>query len=704
MRNVHTHRSHFVGTVLLLVGAIVTTVAPAASAQVDPESRAATGIIVDAAGLPLAGLTVTTCTTVVDRADLGQCPADVSADNGSFTIPDVDGAAVAVTVLTRSTEVLDRRLAPMRFHTIVRDEPTTHRITLHRLLRATGRLIGPHGPLSGASVVHVDRDRPSSQFFTATSGAGGQFEIDIYPTSGWCHLDIDAADHRSPPTSRRCAWGDRVDFGDVRLRLDRTVTITAAGPDGGPLSGFKVSVRDPDGQTYTEATSFPRYGEMALGIGLGDGRPYTMTLIPDDPSLYALPVSVTPSATDKHQVLTIPTLRYAALRAQATTPAGQPARNVSFDLAQLDGEAWIHKATLEVSDGSLNYAQLRPGRYRLTPSALQALPEAPREFTVDGSVDVDLGDVTVRPFAAGYRASLTLAPPRVSPNYAYREGTFPVISTTVTGFLHGVVAAPDGSLRIDLLDGTGRVVSSQALHGSTVSAELPSDQVGTQSGFRFRVRGNGFYAETRSAVAPPHTISRHASRLGTPKLTDRSVPWDERTSVSVPFTGVRRGPFELLVDGAVVARTDYGNSDDRNGNISFLVPKLSTGKHRVQVRRPVSKADAAATSASATLSVTRARAAGRPAITASRFARGTRPTIRVRLPRTAAGTPLTGKMTIYVGSAAVTTVRLSKNSPRTVKIKLPHRATRSIKVRAVYKGSSKFVGVSSRTVTVKVRR
>lgn len=706
MRIAHPHRSSFVMTALLLVGALVTTVAPPASAQVEDTVRVATGVLVDVQGRPVTGVTVTTCLSVVDRAELGQCRADVSAHDGRFSIPVVDADAVSVIVLTRSAEVLEQRLAPTRFHTLVLDDPTTHQITLHEMMRATGRLVGPDGPLVGASVTHRPPYGETYPPFTAVTDQDGRFEIDAYPRAGrWCDVHVAAADHQGYYIAEPCSWGERIDFGTRTLRLDRTVEITATRPDGGVLLGFTVYATDPQGHTDRESTLYGRPPDRVnFNIGTGDGTTVTMLLVPDEPRFYALPVRVTSSATNKHQTLTIPTLEYATLRARVTTPDGDPVDGLLFSLERFDGAQWAANGSIVAVDGTLHYAQLQPGRYRLTPSSQDALPETPREFTVSDAREIDLGNVTARPLALGYRAKLTITAPTVSPNYAYSDRRFPVVKATVSGLLPSYPYGPGGTLWVDLLNSTGTVVSTQRVYGRDLEAELPSDQAGTQSGYSFRIRGNGFYDEVRSAVAPPHTISRHGSRLGTPKFTHRTIPWDERTEVTVPLTGIYRGKFELLIDGVFWGQTNVGNLDSRNESVTFLVTKLPIGKHKIQVRRPVSGSDEGATSASSTLTVTRAKLERRPTVTAARFTRGTRPTIRVSIPRTRARTHVTGKLKIYVGKRAVTTIQLTKRSPQVVKVRLPHRAKSSIKVRAVYVGNSKFVGATSKTVTVKPRR
>jgi hypothetical protein len=92
-------------------------------------------------------------------------------------------------------------------------------------------------------------------------------------------------------------------------------------------------------------------------------------------------------------------------------------------------------------------------------------------------------------------------------------------------------------------------------------------------------------------------------------------------------------------------------------------------------------------------------------VSAKRFAKGTKPKIKVAV-KLAGGTKPVGKLAIYVGGKKVKTVKLTAKKKGVANVVLPKRYRKAIKVRAVYLPSqpAKVARGASKTIKVQVRK
>lgn len=233
----------------------------------------------------------------------------------------------------------------------------------------------------------------------------------------------------------------------------------------------------------------------------------------------------------------------------------------------------------------------------------------------------------------------------------------------------GGTPVTEGTVDLRTADGTvvARGVALTA-HGAVV--DLPDGVAATglradYSGVLRRFGGDevtllGASSGTVAAPTAPRAavqLSRTSARLG-----------DTVTATLVLDRTLAAGRAELLVDGTVVGSTPLTGQ-----RTPLALPaRLPVGRREVEVRTTAT-GEVPTVSATAVLSLARARA-GRLAVSARPFVRGSRPRVAVRLARASDGRRPGGTLTVSVGGAR-RTVQVRPGVGRVV-VKLPgrHRA------------------------------
>ncbi|MER7989887.1 MFS transporter [Streptomyces noursei] len=247
------------------------------------------GRVVDSAGGPVAGATV----TLIDRHGQ-QAGVTTAAADGSFVLAAptagtyvLTGAAPGHTPQAASaTHYGEGTVAEVRLALV----PTGSR------LRGTLRG-GPDGAaLTGASVVVTDG---RGDVVTCTStDADGRWEVGQLPDGDYT-LVLSAAGHQPEARAVQLTGGEGADSPsrpgsqDVRLRPTATVRGTVRGPDGRPLADAAVTLLE-DGTVTGHAVTGP---DGAYAFADLKGRQYTLSAAGYPP--HAAPISLTGGADER---------------------------------------------------------------------------------------------------------------------------------------------------------------------------------------------------------------------------------------------------------------------------------------------------------------------------------------------------------------------------------------------------------------------
>lgn len=675
-----------------------------------PSTTTVTGRAVTATGTPVPQMPVSLCggPTYGHRYTAepsGECPVVTTDTNGTFAfnvpvpvVTEYDSATRYVQTYPLSAQVEHLLLAqtsPVAV-AVTAETVSVGELVIPAAAEIRGMAVGPRGPLVGAEIrafstwsperapVHTDRDGRFVAYVRELNPAD--------PALPWsAGIWADAPDHVRATTSLQVVAGGRYDVGTMQAALDRSFSFGVTG-DVIP-SLMMVHLTGP--RSYAAATSTGRISDGGL-----DNGEYTIAVDSHD-VFYTEPMKFTLSDEHKHAALTAPLLRFARASARIETPDGRAVPTAFMDLEQLVDGAWTRDGRGLVADaGSLGIDRLRAGTYRLVPSDARTAAPLPSAagFTVAAGESRDLGVLTVEPFAMGYRHDVTITTPTVERTRVYDPDRLSVITASVAS------AAPLEGVEAVVLDGAGREVTSTLVTNGQLRFLMTRSAVGTHSGFRIHIPATYRSNAATSALVPPHTVTLRPTRVSTPRLSRSTVSRGGVVEVEVDVTHGDHGTLELLIDGKVAERTSMIPQGPGTTHTHLLMaPAPTVGKHTIAVRRVATATEAAATSAPAALTVTKATLRGRPKVSAKPFRAGTKPRVTVTVPQTKHRAYATGKVRLYVGKKLVRTVTLKAKHRGRITTTLPLRPGKAIQVRAVYAGSKDVVGATSKVTTIRTK-
>lgn len=683
--------------------------APSAGAddEVAPELSpitSVTGRLVSATGQPISGIRVSLCSpSIRDVPD--PCIDATSGADGSFTIADVvrelsdaDWGHKEVYVHTVDASVADRYLvevdpAPV---SLWEASPTVGEIVVPTAPIVHGRVVDQNGPVANARITAYRPIYPGGQISAQTTATeDGSFVLRprhlSFAANRPAVLQVDADDHASSRTSVVLTGGRTVDVGTQTLALARSVSVTIA--SDAALDPVTVTVVGRGHSWSNTASTALRFD----ALGNGD---FSASI--DDPQsgFYSDPVAFTLSDSRKHVDVTVRARRFATLAGTVRSPDGRAVERGLLTVQKSVAGSWIDVDSVWIINGSVQFPYLRAGSYRLIPVEARSTDPLPSAtgFTVAAGESRDLGVLTVEPFAMGYRHDVTITTPTVERTRVYDPDRLSVITASV------ISAAPMEGAEAVVLDGAGREVTSTLVTNGQLRFLMTRGAVGTHSGFRIHIPATYRSNAATSALVPPYTVTLRPTRVSTPRLSRSTVSRGGVVEVEVDVTHGDHGTLELLIDGKVAERTSMIPQGPGTTHTHLLTaPAPTVGKHTIAVRRVATATEAAATSAPATLTITKATLRGRPKVSAKTFRAGTKPSVTVTVPQTKHRAYATGKVRLYVGKKLVRTVTLKAKHRGRIVTTLPVRPTKAIKVRAVYAGSKDVVGATSKVTTIKAK-
>lgn len=551
----------------------------------------------------------------------------------------------------------------------------------------TGRLVDLDGPVADA-YLELDSEDPDAYTWSEADGTFTIETLDVGPATVY----IDSEDHRL--TTRAVNLAGTVDLGSITLtqipRLVVTVTTTTGDPV--PNAGLVVTFGHTPRWVSTDEDGVYRSGELTVGdrvhVGLsGDTWAYDVDA-----------GSVTVTADRPRTQVSVNAHRAASVVMEVQTADGTPVELPNLFAERIDGGP-TPSTTFTTGPGTAVVRRLLPGTYTLWTSA-DLFDTALGTVTVAEGENVNLGVKKVRFYTATDKHRPVIGSPElVGGSRSYDTERLGFLAATLTDFDEKSAR----EIKVDLLDARGTVVRAAHVEDGRIYA-LVDNTPGTYSGYRFKLRADGHHHEAVSPVSRTFTISKRPSRLTGLRLSSAKTRWGVRPTIYATYTGALSGTLQLLADGKVVTSLLAGTgstSSTGTQKIDFLVPTLAVGKHKLTIRYAGTAYDAPATTTSATITVT--KAVSKTKVSGERFAKGSRPTVTLTVPRLKDGPDITGKVHVYVGKKRVRTIKIKATRHAEYTVKLPVRPKSSIKVRAVYSGTKNIKGSTSKTITLRPR-
>lgn len=674
---------------------------PAALAETG-ETSIVTGRLVDVDGAPVDDIDVVLCGEDPSCLDPIYTTTD---DDGRFMVADLAPGTAWLTVLTDPDIAgRDDLMWPDDVAvTLVGGPIELGTITVPRSPLVTGKLVDADGPVAETLVYFDNSDGAWPDSYTWTESDG---TFTLRPqTSGTATLVVDSDDHRA--LTRSVTISPTVSLGSVRLVQIPRLVVRVTSSSGAPVPNARLVVASLDPWDLwfvnTDANGEYRTGELPL-----DGR-YTVHLADPNWAYAEGTTAITISAAKPRAVVGLKVLRPASVSIRLATADGAPVTLPGLEVMRQVGDQWQHtQDTAEIGAGTASISGLVPGTYRLTTTA-DLYDQTLATVTVDEGQAIDLGLKTVRFYTETDKHSPVIGTPElVGGSRTYRLDQQESSRETLRAPIHDYSTIHARKARIELVDPQGRVAGTGWIEDGYVKAAAPIE-IGTFSGYRFKVRADAHHHEATSPGSPAYTISKRPTSLSALKVSKATTTWGVGTSVTVTYTGAFEGAVQLLADGKVVEveplRPDYSSTSGtliKSGTkkLSFW-HRLPPGKHTLTVRYVGTPYDMAATSGSTAVTVT--KAVSKAKISGKRFVKGTRPQVTVTVPRLKGGAPITGKVHLYVGKKRVRTITVKASRHAEHTVKLPVRPKSSIKVRAVYSGTKNIKGSTSRTITLKTR-
>ncbi|MEU9443337.1 DHA2 family efflux MFS transporter permease subunit [Streptomyces sp. NPDC048304] len=240
--------------------------------------------------------------------------------------------------------------------------------------RVHGRVLdGTGAPVPQAVITLIDVG--GRQLGRAVSGADGAYTLDV--TGPGTYVLIGAAGSRQPQAVTVLVGDEPV---ECDLALSGTVALTGTVRDaveGQPLAGALLVATDVRGEVVSSGTSAAD-GAFVLADLVPGG--YTLVVNAPGHRPAALPVQVTPGATDPYEVRLEPGAR---INGVVSTPAGGPLHDAKVTL--LDSAGNVVGSTVTGPDGAYGFTDLDTGEYTVIASGY-----AP----VAASLHLDGGGVT----------------------------------------------------------------------------------------------------------------------------------------------------------------------------------------------------------------------------------------------------------------------------------------------------------------------
>jgi EmrB/QacA subfamily drug resistance transporter len=294
-------------------------------------------------------------TATTPAAPAATTPAEPAAADRTADGPAADDA--------RPAEPAGDRFAPVR-------GPGRHRVH-GRVLDATG------APVPQAVITLIDVG--GRQLGRAVSGADGAYTLDA--TAPGTYVLIGAAGSRQPQAVTVLVGDEPV---ACDLALSGTVALTGTVRDaaeGHPLAGALLVATDVRGEVVSSGTSAAD-GAFVLADLVPGG--YTLVVNAPGHRPAALPVEVTPGATDPYEVRLEPGAR---INGVVSTPSGGPLHDAKVTL--LDSAGNVVGSTVTGPDGAYGFTDLDNGEYTVIASGYAPVAAS---LHLDGSgvTDFDL--------------------------------------------------------------------------------------------------------------------------------------------------------------------------------------------------------------------------------------------------------------------------------------------------------------------------